>query len=117
MRFLIDRCAGTRLAAWLRQQGHDVAEAKDRGPDPGDRMLLAWANAERRVLVTMDKDFGEFVFVEGSGHAGLIRLPDVPAPQRIALMEVVLKRHVLDLEDRAIVTVRGGRIRVSRSPV
>lgn len=117
MKFLIDRCAGMRLAAWLREQGHDVVEARDRGPDPGDRMLLAWANTEGRVLVTMDKDFGEFVFVEGSGHAGLIRLPDVPAQQRIALMEAVLKRHVRDLEERAIVTVRGGRIRISRYPV
>jgi predicted nuclease of predicted toxin-antitoxin system len=80
-------------------------------------MLLAWAYTERRVLVTMDKDFGEFVFVEGCGHAGLIRLPDVPAQQRIGLMEVVLKRHARDLEERAIVTVRGGRIRISRSPV
>lgn len=57
MRFLIDRCAGRRLADWLRQQGHDVVESRERGRDPGDRTLLEWAAAEERVLVTMDKDF------------------------------------------------------------
>ena len=36
MRFLIDRCAGTLIAAWLRTQSHDVVEARDLGPDPGD---------------------------------------------------------------------------------
>jgi predicted nuclease of predicted toxin-antitoxin system len=59
MKFFIDRCAGRRLAAWLRDQGRDVAEAQERGPDPGDRELLATAAAEGRMLVTMDKDFGD----------------------------------------------------------
>ena len=58
MRFLVDRCAGRRLAEWLRTQEHDVVESRERGPDPGDRTLLAWASAEERVLITMDKDFG-----------------------------------------------------------
>jgi len=34
MKFLIDRCAGHRLAEWLRGLGHEVAETKDREPDP-----------------------------------------------------------------------------------
>jgi len=42
MRFLIDRCAGTFIAEWLRTQGHDVVESRERGPDPGDRVLLEW---------------------------------------------------------------------------
>lgn len=116
MKFLIDRCAGRRLAEWLRTQGHDVVESQDQGPDPGDRTLLSWAAAEQRVLVTMDKDFGQFLFVERTAHAGLIRLPDVPANQRIALMERLLTDHSNDLAAQAIVTVRGGRIRISRSP-
>ena len=35
MRFLIDRCAGTLIAKWLRAQGHDVVESRERGVDPG----------------------------------------------------------------------------------
>lgn len=113
MKFLIDRCAGHRLAEWLRQQGHDVVESRERGADPGDRVLLEWAAAEGRVLVTMDKDFGEFIFTERVPHCGLIRLPDVPAERRIALMEWILANYARELLAQSVITVRGGRIRIS----
>lgn len=64
MKFLIDRCAGHRLSEWLRAQGYDVVESRERGPDPGDRVLLEWAGAEDRILVTMDRDFGVFIFLD-----------------------------------------------------
>jgi predicted nuclease of predicted toxin-antitoxin system len=113
---LVDRCAGRRLAQWLRSHGHDVVESRERGRDPGDRVLLEWAAAEDRVLVTMDKDFGEFLFAERTPHCGLVRLPDVPAAQRIDLMAKVLGDHGREVSERAIITVRGGRIRISRLP-
>lgn len=56
MKFLVDRCAGRRLADWLRGQGHDVLEARSLGPDPGDRELLEIAAKQERVLVTIDTD-------------------------------------------------------------
>ena len=65
MKFLVDRCAGATLAQWLRSKGHDVIEARELGPDPGDEQLLAQAFAEHRVLVTLDKDFGALVFTQG----------------------------------------------------
>ena len=34
MRFLIDACAGIRLAQWLRTENHDVVESRERGPGP-----------------------------------------------------------------------------------
>jgi predicted nuclease of predicted toxin-antitoxin system len=117
MRFLVDRCAGRRLAEWLRAQGHDVVESRDLGPDPGDRVLLQRAAEERRVLITMDRDFGALLFGEGASHAGLVRLPDVPSTTRVALMSQVLQTFAPDLDRGAVVTVRGGRIRVSRSDV
>lgn len=113
MRFLVDRCAGRRLADWLRDNDHDVAELPD-GPDPGDRALLVQAAAENRVLVTLDADFGRLVFVARMPHAGIVRLPSVPAAERIALLARVLERHADALAARCMVTVRGGRIRISR---
>lgn len=117
MRFLVDRCVGHRLAEWLRSQGHNVLEAHELGPDPGDRALLERAAAEGRILVTIDTDFGELVYVEEVPHAGLGRLPDVPAEQRIALMTEVLDRHQQALETQAIITIRRGRIRISWPPL
>jgi predicted nuclease of predicted toxin-antitoxin system len=114
MRFLIDDCVGRKFAEWLRGEGHDVVGALDRGPDPGDRLLLQWAVDESRILVTIDLDFGRLVFLDQQRHAGIVRLPDVPPGQRIALMKSVLEKHGTELESAAIVTVSGGRIRVSR---
>jgi predicted nuclease of predicted toxin-antitoxin system len=117
VKFLIDRCAGRRLADWLRLQGHDVVESRERGPDPGDRILLEWAAAEGRVLVTIDTDFGELLFVERAPHQGLVRLPDVAATKRIELMAQILERYPQELEAAAVITVRGGRIRISQRGV
>ena len=97
MKFLIDRCAGVTLAQWLRKQGHDVAEATDKGPDPGDEELLSRASTEGRILVTLDKDFGALVFAQEKAHSGIVRLPDVPAAQRVALLSRLLEVHGKDM--------------------
>lgn len=113
MRFLIDRCAGRRLAEWLRAQGHEVFGAWELGEDPGDRALLERAAEDGRVLVTIDTDFGELVYLQALPHAGLVRLPDVPVERRIALMNALLERYRQALEAQAVVTIRGERVRVS----
>lgn len=114
MRFLIDRCAGARLAQWLREQGHDVVEAAQQGDDPGDAGILQRAVDDDRILVTIDTDFGLLIFGEERQHRGLVRLPDVPAEARIAIFADLLSRHAEDLDARAIVTVRAGIVRISR---
>jgi predicted nuclease of predicted toxin-antitoxin system len=98
----------------LRTEGHDVLESRDLGRDPGDQALLEVAREGRRILVTIDTDFGALVHREGAQHTGLVRLPDVPASIRIELLQQVLDRHSDALLDGALVTVRGTRIRVSR---
>ena len=113
---MVDRCAGRRLADWLLDNGHDVLYANDLGPDPGDRILLERAQTENRVLVTLDKDFGELIYLHGLPHAGLIRLPDLRASLRIALVDDVINRYAQTLEQGAMITILGGRIRVSHSP-
>jgi predicted nuclease of predicted toxin-antitoxin system len=116
MRFLIDRCAGRLLADWLRTQGHDVVESRELGPDPGDRALLNRTAQETRILVTIDTDFGELIYLENLSHAGLVRLPDVPARERQLILQDLLTRYETELQNAAIMTVRGGRIRISKGP-
>lgn len=116
MKFLIDRCAGKVIADWLRAQGHDVVESRERGPDPGDRILLEWAKNESRIVVTIDTDFGQLIFLEKMPHCGLVRLPDLAANQRVRIMADLLSRFSRELQEQAVITVSGGRIRISGTP-
>ena len=54
------------------------------------------------------------MFEEQQAHSGLVRLPDVPAERRIELMDALLQEHSNALVSGAVITVRGGRVRVSQ---
>jgi predicted nuclease of predicted toxin-antitoxin system len=116
MKFLVDRCAGRKLADWLKSKGHDVVHVAELGTDPGDAALLQEAVKDGRIVVSIDADFGTLVFRDAASHRGLVRLPDVPPAQRIAIMEQLFEKHSADLEAGAIVTVRGSRVRITRVP-
>ena len=68
------------------------------------------------ILITIDTDFGELIYLENLPHAGLVRLPDVPARERQLILQDLLTRYESELQNAAIITVRGGRIRISRGP-
>ena len=61
----------------LRAQGHDVAWVRSDAPGSSDPQVLARAQAEGRILVTFDKDFGELAFRSG-----------LPAPSGIVLFRI-----------------------------
>ncbi|MBC7294244.1 MAG: DUF5615 family PIN-like protein, partial [Thermoleophilia bacterium] len=66
MKFLLDVCAGGRLRLWLERRGHDVvAEVRRRSPSLGDNDVIAWAWEEERIIITVDKDFGELAVAKG----------------------------------------------------
>ena len=109
-------CRPKRLAEWLNSQGHDVLESRTLGPDPGDRELLEIASEQGRTLITIDTDFGQIVYLDRVAHSGIVRLPDVPSERRITLMESLIREHSQDLDAGAIITIRGERVRVSKSP-
>ena len=115
MKFMVDVCAGRRLASWLRDQGHDARQVRDRASDLDDEDILSWACEEDRVVVTTDKDFGTLAIALGQEHRGIVRLPDVPAAVRQCLMDRVLLRHQQDLEAGAMITVSRHHIRVRHS--
>jgi predicted nuclease of predicted toxin-antitoxin system len=86
----------------------------ERGPDPGDPAILQSAADEGRILVTLDKDFGELIFLHSAPHAGLIRLPNVPVPERMALLARLLAEYRGEDLSNAIVTVEEGKTRITR---
>jgi predicted nuclease of predicted toxin-antitoxin system len=94
MRFLVDECTGPVVAAWLRQQNHDVFSVYDQARELDDDSVIAMASDEERILITNDKDFGEKVYRDHRSHHGviLLRLDDERSASKIAVLS-----HLLDL--------------------
>ena len=80
--------------------------------------VLAIAQAERRVLVVADRDFGELIFHQGLVHAGVIffRLPGANLHAKIDQLNIVLNEHTDDLERGEFLVVTPGQIRVAGRP-
>lgn len=57
MRILADENFPRPVVYVLRREGHDVLWARTDCPGAGDRALLERAEAEGRLLLTLDKDF------------------------------------------------------------
>ncbi|MGB9662849.1 MAG: DUF5615 family PIN-like protein [Moorellaceae bacterium] len=51
MRFLVDVCAGGKLAAWLRERGYDVAEVRNVDSRMTDNQIIEWGAREQRVIL------------------------------------------------------------------
>ncbi|MGZ9112464.1 MAG: DUF5615 family PIN-like protein [Rhodoplanes sp.] len=72
MRILADECIGRSIVDRLRRDGFDITWAAEVCPGAGDETVLARAAAEQRVLLTLDKDFGELTVRMRRPTAGVI---------------------------------------------
>ncbi len=115
MKFLIDVCVGKSVYQWLTEQGYDTVRVADRDPKMSDPEILEWAFKEDRILTTLDKDFPKLVYLRDKLHSGIIRLPNVNKEQRVKLIRIILERYSDDLKKGAIVTVKPGKIRVTKA--
>ncbi len=78
-------------------------------PGSDDDAVLARALAERRVLATFDKDFGEMVFRRGrNGSCGIILLrPRLRSPEFLARFIVSVLSQPIGWEDHFTVAREG----------
>jgi predicted nuclease of predicted toxin-antitoxin system len=96
VRFIIDENISPVIGDALRQSGHDVAAAVIVYPGQSDRHVVRLAQAENRVVISEDKDFGELAFRDGLFPIGLIRLalPNlVPADKAVRLLGVLTQKN------------------------
>ncbi len=117
MRLLANENFPGHAVTALRQRGHDVLWVRTDAPGLKDDAVLLRAQAEGRVLVTFDKDFGELAY-----HRGL------PAPCGIVLFRITVptpesaaRKIVTALESReswagCFAVVEDARIRLRAAP-
>ena len=112
MKILLDSCVWGGASTDLHTAGHDVRWVGAWDEDPGDQEILQRACTESRILVTLDRDFGELAIVQGIPHSGIIRLVGISARQQGAVLTAVLERYGATLVAGSIVTIERGRVRL-----
>ena len=119
MRFLVDMNLSPKVAAWLRQRGHDAVHLREEGLAAlGDAAVFRKAKEENRVIVTFDLDFGEIAALSREPRPGVIlfRLRSVRTDSVLQRLAVAIEHASPALDDGAVVIVEDRRIRTRRLP-
>jgi predicted nuclease of predicted toxin-antitoxin system len=92
MRFLVDECTGSRVANWLREEGHQVFSVYDQARGISDNVII-------------NKAFGEKVYRENRPHKGIIflRLQDERSTNKINVLQRLLSRYHQRIPDNFVV--------------
>lgn len=95
LKFLADVNIEKPIIDFLRFSGYDVKWIPDYDCQMRDDELLALAETEKRILVTNDKDFGEFAYLQQRVGAGIIlfRTHEFPSRKKVLLLRKLLIEH------------------------
>jgi len=112
---LLDTCVWGGAVQALVDLGHDVDWSGLWPKDPGDAAILTAAHSEARILVTLDKDFGELAILKGFPHSGIVRLTGFQAAQMARIIHHVVTTYETELSVGAIITVDPDRVRIRQA--
>jgi len=92
-----------------------VLSVSESFPSASDQQVLRYAIKENRVLLTEDKDFGEWVFAHDESVSGviLIRFPANARSQLGEEIKVLVEVYGLQLM-RSFVVLEPGRARIRK---
>lgn len=116
MKVKLDENIGRRGFELLSGEGHDVSTVREQGlGGASDEMLYRICARERRVLITLDRDFGQTLRFPPEGSAGIVVLD--PGPRATAgLIENRLREFLsaarLHSVPGALWIVEPGRLRI-----
>ncbi|MGH2514120.1 MAG: DUF5615 family PIN-like protein [Ktedonobacterales bacterium] len=92
MNILADECVNPAVVVRLRSDGHIVEFIRESSADRGmdDTPILERATAADMLLLTADRDFGDYIFRDGfsAPRAGVVlyRLDDLPQDRKAAIV-------------------------------
>lgn len=108
MRWLADECVDAGLVARLRAAAHDVSYVAEIAAGTRDVEVLRQAQAETRLLLTEDKDFGDLVFRSNLAAPGIILIRMEPGEPSLKWdrLELAITRYGTTLFGRYLVIER-----------
>lgn len=116
MRFLFDQSFDRRLVEPLRDAGHDIEiVAVDYPPSLADPEVLAIALREERILLTLDRDFGELAIRERLPHAGIIYMRVRPTSVAFKLARLMEALEVYSEHPQHYLAVTEDSVRIVES--
>ena len=117
LKFLADESCDFAFVRVLRQNEYDVKAIVEVMPGASDLEVLESGFEEKRVLLTEDKDFGEWIFPQKNATSGviLLRYPiETKSQMSLSIIELV-SEHGSELRNRYVVLEPGrARIRTTR---
>ena len=116
MKIMLDSCVYGKAKWELIESGHDVIWVGDWEYDPGDNEIIEEAFRQNRILITLDKDFGELAIIYEKPHCGIVRLVNISSQNQAKVCLELLKRFGEELQNGAIVTVDRHKLRVRPPP-
>ncbi len=117
MRVKLDENIPSRVGVIVADAGHDVDTVVDEGlAGADDPTVSAAATAEERLVVTLDRGFGDIRRYPPGSHAGILvlRLDDQAAPAVARAVEQLLESVTLDELAGCVAVFRDGDLRVRR---
>ena len=95
LKFIVDVGVGKQVEKYLKSSGYDTVAVRDIDPRMSDRDIVVLAAKEGRIIITMDKDFGELVYHSLMNHKGvlLLRLDDATGIEKTQILEKIIKEY------------------------
>jgi predicted nuclease of predicted toxin-antitoxin system len=95
LKFLVDVGVGKGVENFLFEAGYDTKAVREINPRLEDEEIIRIAALENRMVITMDKDFGELVYHSGMQHSGilLLRLEDAVGARKLQVVEHIIETY------------------------
>lgn len=104
-KLLLDENTGSLVVSRLRREKYDVLSVLEEMPGAEDSIVLAKAQQEKRIIVTLDQDFGRLVFRDLKKHRGviLLRLKHESAENIVQVLLNILNQYGDQLSNKFVV--------------
>lgn len=115
IRFLADESCDFTVVRALRASGYDVVSVAESFVSASDLQVLKISIEEKRLLLTEDKDFGEWIFAHGEEMSGvlLIRFPANIRSDLGQAVSVLVAKNGSDLV-KSFTVLEPGRARIRK---